>query len=91
MIKSDIGYKEKEAQSKYAPFFKEEIAAIQGHVKNHLSPLPWGTIPDIDQMSLLEKEGDMPQETGFSISEDGSIAVAVKTLMPNTTPQMWDW
>ncbi|MEM9718170.1 MAG: FAD-binding protein [Bacteroidota bacterium] len=92
MEKSSLGFKEKDTQSEYAPFYKEQIAEIREDVKMHAkTPLPWGTLPDTDEMTLLEEAGDMPVETGFSIADDGSMAVAVKTLMPDTTPEMWDW
>lgn len=42
-------------------------------------------------MTLLENTGNMPVETGYSVDKDGSIAVAVKTHMPHTSPEMWDW
>ena len=92
MAKSYLGFKETDSQSEYAPFFQEDMAAIPQHVSEQLdAPLAWGTLADIDGMALLENEGDLPIENGYSVAEDGSIAVAVKTLMPGTTPQMWDW
>ncbi|MEL6846782.1 MAG: hypothetical protein AAFP02_26560, partial [Bacteroidota bacterium] len=79
-------------QSEYASFYREELAAINPTVKETLTnALPWGTLADIDEMSILEEAGYLAAETGFSLADDGSIAVAVKTHMPNTTPQMWDW
>ncbi|MEM7316102.1 MAG: FAD-binding protein, partial [Planctomycetota bacterium] len=78
--------------TEYAPFLREDMVAIRNDVKTAAtSPLPWGALPDRDQIVRLEDAGDMPTETGFSIADDGSIAVAVKTPMPNTTPEMWDW
>lgn len=80
------------APADYALFLKEQMVAIQEQVVAQVNnPLPWGSLPDLDEMTSLEEAGEMPIETGFSIAEDGSIAVAVKTLMPDTTPEMWDW
>jgi len=92
MGKSYLGFKEGDTQSEYTPFYHEQMVAIHRDVEaNSNTSLPWGTLPDVNDMTLLEKSGDMPVETGFSVAEDGSIAVAVKTLMPTTNPQMWDW
>ncbi|MEO1625422.1 MAG: FAD-binding protein, partial [Bacteroidota bacterium] len=78
--------------SEYKPFLREQMATIHKDILAHSeTALPWGTLPDIDDMMQLEKAGNMAVETGFSLAPDGSIAVAVKTLMPTTTPQMWDW
>ena len=92
MAKVDIGYNEKAIPSEYAPFYKEQMVAIhQAVIEKLTTPLPWGTLPDIEAMTDLEKAGDLPIENGFSTAKDGSIAVAVKTEMPNTRPEMWDW
>ncbi len=92
MAKATLGFQETDLQSEYGQYYQEQMAAINDHVAGSLQQaLPWGTLADIDQMNLLEKEGDMPVETGFSIAEDGSIAVAVKTLLPHNSPAMWDW
>ncbi|MEM1357575.1 MAG: FAD-binding protein, partial [Bacteroidota bacterium] len=80
------------ADPDYTSFLREEVKPISKEVANHLqSALPWGTLPDIDGMNLLEEAGDAAVETGFSVADDGSMAVAVKTLMPDTSPEMWDW
>lgn len=92
MANSNFVINEKDLQSEYASYYHEEMVAIHEDVATHLkTPLPWGTFPDVNEMTRLEKGGDMPVETGYSVAEDGSIAIAVKTTMPNTSPQMWDW
>ncbi|MEM9456641.1 MAG: FAD-binding protein [Myxococcota bacterium] len=78
--------------SEYAAFYREDMAPIRAEVEaRSKEPLAWGELPEIEQLACLEEPGDAPIETGFSVAEDGSLAVAVKTLMPDTTPQMWDW
>ncbi|MEO0895333.1 MAG: FAD-binding protein [Bacteroidota bacterium] len=92
MEKSNSSINTTNASSDYTPFLKEQMAEIGAHILESVSnALPWGSMPDIDEMFLLENEGDMPLENGFSVAEDGSIAVAAKTLMPSTTPEMWNW
>jgi len=76
----------------YSAFHQEQMGEIQAHVTSPAQhPLHWGELPDTDQMTLLEKAGEMPVETGYAVDKDGSIAIAVKTFMPDTTPEMWDW
>ncbi len=92
MKKSYLGFKKEDMQSEYFLFYDDQIVEINTDIEASLeTPLLWGQLPDVNEISLLEKEGDMPFESGFSVAEDGSIAVAVKTLMPTTSPQMWDW
>ncbi|MEL6851636.1 MAG: FAD-binding protein, partial [Bacteroidota bacterium] len=92
MAKSYLGFNAKDLQSAYASFYQENMVAVQeGIVAHSKKSLPWGTLPDVDNMAYLEKAGDTATETGYAIAEDGSIAVAVKTLLPQTTPEMWDW
>ncbi|MEL6969026.1 MAG: FAD-binding protein [Bacteroidota bacterium] len=83
---------QQEAQTPYAPYHREEMVNVPAEITAQLTnPLAWGSLPELEEMPLLEQEGDLPVETGFSVAEDGSIKVAVKTFMPETTPAMWDW
>ncbi|MEM1219978.1 MAG: hypothetical protein AAGH79_13750 [Bacteroidota bacterium] len=92
MDKTNPATNQKNAQSPYASFLKETMIPVREEVQEHLNkPLAWGTFPDLQEMNTLEESGDLPIETGYSVAEDGSVTVAVKTPMPNTTPQMWDW
>lgn len=93
MAKSYIGYQKADLNSEYATFYDEQIAQLSNTIQQVLAnpPLAWGSMPDASEMTLLEKAGDMVIENGYSVAEDGSIAVAVKTIMPGVTPEMWDW
>ena len=88
-----LGYNNQDRSSEYAPYYDEQILPLPADVAAALSagPLPWGVLPDIGDLHLLEREGYAPVETGYSIHEDGSLAVAVKTDMPGVTPAMWAW
>ncbi|MEM6726013.1 MAG: hypothetical protein AAF598_18370, partial [Bacteroidota bacterium] len=92
MSKLYLGYKAEDLQSQYTPFLAEEVIDIQDHVKSTVDiPSSWEDLLPLEKMTDLEQAGDLSQETGYAVKEDGSIMVAVKTLMPNTTPKMWDW
>ncbi|MEM9835244.1 MAG: FAD-binding protein [Bacteroidota bacterium] len=80
------------APADYSTFLNENIPALSDEVKVALQKaLPWGTLPDLTDLAELETAGDQPIENGFSVAKDGSMAVAVRTLVPNTQPAMWDW
>ncbi|MEM6347048.1 MAG: FAD-binding protein [Bacteroidota bacterium] len=92
MAKATLGFQATDLQSEYGPFYREQMTAVSDHVSASLqTALPWGSLLDIDQMSRLEDAGDLALENGFSIAEDGSIAIAVKTILPHNSPEMWDW
>ncbi|MEM6842923.1 MAG: FAD-binding protein [Bacteroidota bacterium] len=90
MANSDL--KTKESQSPYAPFLRADMAEVPADIATLLNnPLPWDSLLDVDQLTQLEQDGDLSVELGFSVADDGSIKVALKTLMPGTTPTIWDW
>ena len=93
MQKKYLGYNEQDKRTDYIPFYNEKMAPLPADVSAALNAgaLPWGALPDIGDLSLLEKANDAAVENGYSIDKDGSIAVAVKTDMPGVTPAMWDW
>ncbi|HAP61904.1 MAG TPA: hypothetical protein DCR93_21195 [Cytophagales bacterium] len=92
MEKIELDLQAQGISSGYSEFYNEKMANIQPEAEAAIgSPLPWDSMPDVDQLTQLEKPGYLPVENGYAVADDGSMAVAVKTLMPNTTPQMWDW
>lgn len=93
MAKAYLGYNEADKQSEYGNFYDETIKLLSPNIVSIVSnpPLKWGILPDIDQLNQLEQKGYLDTEMGYSIAPDGSIAVALKTDMPNVTPAMWDW
>ncbi|MEM9052450.1 MAG: FAD-binding protein [Bacteroidota bacterium] len=87
-----IGKAKNQIPSSYINFQKETISEIQEGVKPYLNQaLAWGALPDVDQLYKLENPGDLDYEYGYSTSGDDSNVIAVKTLMPNTSPEMWNW
>jgi len=93
MSKAQLGYSTADKQEKFSKFYTTEFSKIPDEIIYALqNPLEWHTLPDIDQMTDIEADGYLPVENGFAINKkDDSTAVAVKTDMPNVTPQMWDW
>lgn len=93
MPKHYSGFNDHDRHSEYAPYFHESFSALPPAVHAALAagPLPWGQLPDVQDLPLLEHAGYAPVEISYSIDGEGSIAVAVKTDMPGVTPDMWDW
>lgn len=93
MAKVQLGYSIEDQKEKFSKFYITEFSKIPTEVIQALeNPLEWNAMPDIDQMTDLETDGYMSIENGYAVNKnDGSIAVAVKTDMPNITPPMWDW
>jgi hypothetical protein len=88
-----LGYNEQDMRTDYSPYYHEAMAPLPDAVSTALSmgALPWGTLPDLRDLPLLEQAGYAVFENGYATDKDGSIAVAVKTDMPGVTPIMWDW
>lgn len=92
MAKAFVGFSDEDRKAPFSKFYTTTFAPLSAPVIEALSmPLAWGSLPDIDQMNALEADGYMEVETGYCVHTDGSTMVAVKTDMPNVTPQMWDW
>ncbi len=93
MPKHYLGYNEQDNRSEYGPFYQENLSPLPSPVQAALDAgaMPWGSLPDVEELPLLERPGYAQTEIGYSINRDGSIAVAVKTDMPGVRPQMWDW
>ncbi|MBL7783787.1 MAG: FAD-binding protein [Saprospiraceae bacterium] len=93
MTKPHTGFNAADFQTEYAPFFDAVITPVPLFVADALAalPLPWGLLPDISDLSVLEKSGYQPVESGYSVAPDGSMAIAVHTPMPGVDPRMWAW
>lgn len=77
----------------YAHFLREQVAPPPEHVRQALaaSPLPVQLFPALADIKLLMQRGYQAAETGYTLTKDGEIRVAVLTDMPGVSPQMWDF
>jgi FAD/FMN-containing dehydrogenase len=92
MAKKQLGYTETDKKENFAKFYTTTFSDIPNAAKQALAnPLAWDALPDIAQAIDLEKAGYMTVENGYTVHQDGSSKVAVKTDMPYVTPPMWDW
>lgn len=92
MAKAQIGYTETDQKEQFAKYFTADFSGLPDAVKQALdTPVAWSALPDIDHSTELNQDGYMPVEIGYSVHNDGSCKVAVRTDMPQVTPPMWDW
>ncbi|MEQ6335593.1 DAPG hydrolase family protein [Sphingobium sp. MK2] len=92
--KAALGYSAVDLGKPHARYFSPKVARIQDHV---LDAIALGLQPaeyayTIDEAGTrLGLHGYEPMETGVSVLRDGRFMIAVHTLMPRVTAQMWDW
>jgi FAD/FMN-containing dehydrogenase len=93
MAKPYIGYNAEDLKSELAPYFNAKMAKLQVSIQQIINdgPLSWDSLDDLDQLNQLELTGYQNVETGYTQDSDGSIKVAIHTIMPDVSPSMWDW
>ncbi|MFD5425641.1 DAPG hydrolase family protein [Streptomyces sp. NPDC127084] len=89
-----LGYRTAEdIATPFAAFFNPAMAPLAPHVAAAVNSGPQAG----DLLTALEDAGSLLRtereatETGYALLPDGSMRVAVHTLMPGVTPAMWDW
>lgn len=90
---SYLGYRAGDAEAPFAEFFQPEMAPLPGHVVTALEHGPQAepTLPSFEDIAALRDSGAQQTENGYGRLSDGGIAVAVRTDMPDVTPDMWAW
>ncbi|OOK74261.1 hypothetical protein BZL30_5092 [Mycobacterium kansasii] len=88
-----LGYRNNDAETPFAKFFKPEMASLPKHVVEALQHGPQGgmALLAFDDAAAVAGEGYHQTENGYGILEDGSFQVSVRTDMPGVTPAMWVW
>lgn len=89
-----LGYREADRAKPYAKFFSERTLPVQPQVNEALlagmAPTEYGYSPS-DAVRMLTRPGYHAMETGWTIRDDGTVAVSILTDMPGVTGEMWDW
>ncbi|WP_020596248.1 DAPG hydrolase family protein [Spirosoma panaciterrae] len=93
MAKEYLGYQSPDYATPFATFYNEAFLPLALPIQEALahSPLEPERLPAFAAARYLETEGYTDCENGYTQYQDGSIHVAVRTVMPNVTPPMWDW
>ncbi len=88
-----LGYGPEDFETPFAKYFSANMAPLAAHVVEALNvgAVSPKLIGGPDTAASLLDEGDQVVETGFALARDGSARVAVRTEMPEVTPEMWDW
>ena len=87
-----LGYRDADFDTPFARFFDPDMAPVASHVVSALDEGPQAPklLTPLDSVGAL-LEGDEPTENGYALCRDGSVRIAVHTVMPGVTPEMWDW
>jgi DAPG hydrolase-like protein len=88
-----FGYRNDDAHTPFAKFFKPEMAPLPEHVVEALHHGPQGgmALLAFDDVARVADEGYQRTENGYGVLRDGSYQVSVRTDMPGVTPAMWAW
>jgi hypothetical protein len=88
-----LGYRQADAQTRWAEFFNPEMAPLPPHVVTALEHGPQAApvLPEFDEAASLLQPGYEQTENGYGTLRDGGIQVSVRTDMPDVTPEMWSW
>ena len=88
------GYRPQDQTRPYAQFMAEHTTRAPQHVLDAFEgpPLAEESIPPFAAMQTdLGRSGYSEIETGYGRQAGGVLFVAVRTVMPQVTPAMWDW
>lgn len=89
-----LGIREGELAGKpYAAFWNPQMAPLAEPVRQALlhGPVAALLLPRLAEAPRLLAAAEQELEDGFGVQDDGSVHVAVRTLMPGVSPAMIDW
>ncbi len=89
-----LGYDEADRERPYGSFFRPKVARLQDHIFDALAAgeRPAAYAYTVDEVGeRLSRPGHEAMETGIATLADGRFMVAIHTLMPRVTAEMWDW
>jgi hypothetical protein len=88
-----LGYRDADGETPFGKYFDDRMAPLAPHVTEALAIGPQSPelLGDVSSAPSLLEEGHQQIETGYVLSADGGVRVAVRTPMPGVTAEMWDW
>lgn len=77
----------------YAAYYNSRMAPLPEHARDALlhGPVAAPLLPRLADAPLLLSPGEQPLEDGFGFATDGSLHIAIRTVMPGVSPAMIDW
>jgi hypothetical protein len=77
----------------YARFWRPEMAPLPPHAREALAcgPVAAPLLPALADAPAMLAPGEQPLENGFGFARDGSLCVAIRTDLPDVSPEMVDW
>ncbi|KAK8205117.1 hypothetical protein IWZ01DRAFT_485912 [Phyllosticta capitalensis] len=90
-----LGYRAADFARPYAKYWNPNVQPISSEVQKGLSASPWakplaGFAPQ-EAGRLLTQPGYLQMESGWTVSLDGTLTIAVRTEIPEVTGEMIDW
>lgn len=89
-----LGYSDADRDQPYAAYFRPKLKRLQDHVFDALAAgeRPSAYAYTTEQAAArMSRPGYEAMETGIATLPDGRFMVAIHTLMPRVTAEMWDW
>ncbi|CAI7570994.1 unnamed protein product [Penicillium bialowiezense] len=89
-----IGFREEDFKKPYAKYYNPEVVPISNDLVNGLTGSPWPsafTFSAWEAHDYLTRPGYLNMENGYSISENGTLMIAVRSEIPQVTGEHYDW
>jgi len=77
----------------YAKFWNPQLAPLPEHALQAIAhgPVAAALLPSLADAPRVLDPGHQALENGYGLGNDGSLHVAIRTDMPDTSPAMVDW
>ncbi|PYH94059.1 hypothetical protein BO71DRAFT_450329 [Aspergillus ellipticus CBS 707.79] len=89
-----LGFREADFQKPYAKYYNPVVAPISDALVNGLADSPWPsafTFSAWEAHDYFTRPGYLNLENGYSISENGTLMIAVGSEIPQVTGEQYDW
>lgn len=89
-----LGYREADFKKPYAKYYNPVVAPISDSLVNGLTGSPWPsafTYSAWEAHDYFTRPGYLELENGYSISENGTLMIAVRSEIPQVTGEHYDW
>ncbi|GME23290.1 hypothetical protein GTA08_BOTSDO09760 [Neofusicoccum parvum] len=89
-----LGYYDSDFARPFAKYWNPNVLPISDEVQKGLSESPKAkplAFPASQAKDYMTRPGYLQMENGYSVGEDGSVMIAVRTDIPDITGEMYDW
>ncbi|KAK7628696.1 hypothetical protein IWX50DRAFT_612826 [Phyllosticta citricarpa] len=89
-----LGYRAADFARPYAKYWIPHVQPISSEVQKGLSASPWAkplAFAPQEAGRFLMQPGYLQMENGWTVGQDGTLMIAVRTAIPEITGEMLDW